>query len=373
MTHHDELLTKLRTARPADAPTAVDPDRVLARALATPPGPRRRPPRRPAWISQLVPAAGVLVAAGVVALALVGLGHRHPAAPGRHPGAGLHLTATQYTFALSAAGAQTQDGQTLYRAEQILRARCMTQRGFHYPIAPLSTAPKLGLPSVTGIPTTFYPTPLRNGYPAAKLLALRERYGFGLQTLTSHSDPDLVDRYLNTLPKARQKRWLRAFRGRGRGGCYALARTELYGSPPAADIASLLPSRIYNELNSAVYDSRGAIRRSDHAAISAVRRWSACMRTATGRTFTTESALLDQVTRRPAPPAATQKVEAVADARCAYSSGQAQLFATRFAAAINHLPPSLTAQLRSMLAQRPAWVARAKRIIARRQITRTAS
>lgn len=347
-------------------------------------GPRSRTHR----VGAVVPALSVAVAIAIGATILLSIRSR---ATGPHPtthsntstvspppagsGPAQTLSASAYAFAVggdSSPGGtsrvQASSGLLLFRADQVLRGRCMSQRGFRY--IPDPTPRVSVLPSATGYPSTFYPQPMLSAYPEAALLTLREHEGFDLNagSVVNHTDQDPDDRYLKTLPPAGQKRWLNAWMGHN--GCYGAAETQLFGSQRAANLEQLLPSQIYDYLNSTVYTSDGAISASNPRTADATAAWSRCMRTATGRTWATENALISSISSGPIPTrlrykfAAAEISLAVADTRCAYSTGQAQAFAAAFRIAATHLPVTLQTKLRFLLAHRHAWVTKAARILA---------
>lgn len=376
----DPLLLAVRAARPAppsgdESPHSPEARLVLERALASTPRTGGRPPRRVrpgGWAGRIVPALGVLMTVAIVVLALATLGHRQSRSPAPHgsapaavpSGSGLTgpLSAAQYAFAVGGDSSthtsrtQVTSGLRLVRADQVLRERCMAQRGFHY--VPDPTPTTSDLPSMTGYPSTFYPQPLASAYPESALLTLRKRDGFDVASSTRDPDPD--DRYLKTLPPAERRLWLTAWSGHD--GCYGTAEVELFGSRQAASLEQLLPSQIYNYLNSTVYTPKGAISRSNAATANAAAAWSRCMRTRTGRAWTDENALIVGLENNYTGPKARRL--AVADTKCAYSSGQAQVFAAAFHHAAAHLPIKLQHELRYLLAHRHAWINRANRILA---------
>jgi hypothetical protein len=296
------------------------------------------------------------------------------AAPG---GSGQALSTGEYAFAvggdLSPRTSRTQasSGLLLFRADQVLRERCMRQRGFRYIPAAIPTTSDL--PAATGYPSTFYPQPIPSAYPEAVLLAFRQQHGFGLNPAAgaSHTDPDPNDRYLKTLPPARQHQWRNAWMGHN--GCYGRAQVELFASQRAATLEQQVPVGIYNYLASTVYTTDGAISPAKRSTAAAVAAWSGCMRTATGHTWPDENALISSLTndqtlkqsqtRLRFQLAAAETNLAITDARCAYSTGQAQTFAAAFHHAATHLPATLASELRYLLEHRDAWVAKAKTIL----------
>ena len=369
----DHVLRAVRAARPADAavqdvPSGAEAQALLRRVLSSDPGAEPRRPRRSfrRWREWALPVSGGLAATAIVLVALGGLGHsrRAPAGPAT-PGRGLVLSAGQYVFAVGGdtsphtAPQQLHSGLVLFRAGQILRARCMRMRGFHYVLDP--TPSVSALPSATGYPSTFYPQPVASAYPEQKLLAQRQRTGFGIHagSVPSGHDQDPDDRYVKTLSPARQRQWLQAFDGRD--GCYGIAEVQLFGSRRAANLEGLVATQIYNHLNTVAYNPDGSIAQSNPRTAAAAHAWSRCMHAATGETWSDENALISTVEAHSAQREITL---AVADTRCAYSTGQAQAFAAAFRAAANHLPRRLGADLRYLLAHRAGWIRRANGVIA---------
>jgi hypothetical protein len=86
------------------------------------------------------------------------------------------------------------------------------------------------------------------------------------------------------------------------------------------------------------------------------------MQTTTGHAWTDENALINGLGNDYRGP--TARMLAVADAKCAYSTRQAQTFAAAFRQAANHLPSNIQTELRFLLAHRPAWIDKANRILA---------
>jgi len=368
----DPILLAVRASRPAaaavaDPATSPRAQALLERIVSSPPTADRRRHQRtsPRWTDWTIPALGGVIAVLVAIVALVGLGHNHRA-PGRPTvsGQGLALSPGQYVFAVGGDSSprtspqQLQNGLVLYRAEQILRARCMQQRGFHYPLEP--TPSVSALPSATGYPSTFYPQPIASVYPEQALLALRQRDGLGIHTGRQQQghDPDPVDRYLKTLPTARQQLWLQAFHGRN--GCYGSAEVQLFGSRRAANLESSAPILIDNHLNTVAYNADGSIAQSSTRTAAAAAAWSRCMRTATGIAWPDENALITTLAKQSARREITL---AVTDTKCAYSTGQAQTFAAAFRQAANHLPPPIQTDLQYLLTHRAYWIHRARTIL----------
>lgn len=369
----DPILLAVRASRPAASAVADDASSLQAQALLerivslpAPADQRRRRRTFLRWPDWAIPAFGGVIAVVVAVIALVGLEHRHraPVTP-TVSGRGLALSASQYVFAVGGDSSprtspqQLRSGLVLYRAEQILRARCMRPRGFHYVLDP---APSVNpLPSTTGYPSTFYPQPIATAYPEQALLALRQRDGFGIHTSRlnqkNQSDPD--DRYLKTLPPARQKQWLQAFHGRN--GCSGTAEVQLFGSRRAANLESSVPTLVYNHLNTVAYNPDGSIAQSNTRTAAAAAAWSRCMHAATGNTWPDENALITSLEKQSARREITL---AVTDTKCAYRSGQAQTFAAAFRQAANHLPATIHIDLQYLLTHRAAWIDRAHTILA---------
>jgi hypothetical protein len=382
----DELLVAVRSARPArpengDSPFSAEAQTMLERVLSVnrPRSLRRVRVSIATGLGRTVPVVASLAAIAIVVVALTTLGRRpalHRSAPGG--GSGHALTATQYSFAVGGDdNSRLPGGVLLFRADQVLRGRCMKRRGFHYVADLQPRTGRLSLPSVTGYPSTFYAQPSVDAYPEGALLALRERHGFGIYNgaVSAHVDPDPDDRYLKTLPAARQKLWLKAWRGPN--GCSGRAEVQLYGSRRAANMELLVSNLVYNYLNSAVYDRGGAIARIDQRTYAVTAAWSRCMNKATGHDWSDENALISWLYRRYTPARIRtlsfrrQEIsEAVADTECSYRTGQAQTFAAAFVRAADHLPARIQTQLSFLLVHRPSWVARARRILGAVQLSR---
>lgn len=383
-------MDQLRDANPLPTPLPAPPiDPTLTRLDESGPEPPAPPPpacrrltsrlfERPAgWA---VPAAGVLTTIAVVAVALGVLkpSHRPQRATSRSApnqtssatgskqtrsagGPGRTLSARAYAFAVGG-DANAPGGAVLLHAEQVLRERCMRQRGFGYIVLPPPA--RTALPSVTGYPSTFYPQPLLTAYPESALLALREREGFGLASAlaTQGHDTDPNDQYLKTLSPAQQRLWRTAWMGRN--GCYGQTEVQLFGSRRAANLEQLLPTKIYDEPNTAVYTPRGSISPSNPATRNAAAAWARCMQATTGQTWTDENALVTSLSDQHNAFAKSEIHLAVADTKCAYRTGQAQTFAAAFRRAATQLPPTTTAELRFLLARRNAWIKKANDIVA---------
>lgn len=380
----DRVLLAVRAARPApegnELPSSHEARLVLERAIASGPGERGDSRKRGRLVGWAVPALAVLATVAVAVVALGALGHSHrstvvpggsgpaqrPPAGSRHPAGGSGppetLSASQYAFAIGGdtssrvSPTQASSGLRLFRADQVLRERCMSQRGFRYIPDPTPTPSQL--PAVTGFPSTFYPQPLPSAYPEAALVALRQREGFGVESRPGNPDPD--DAYLKTLSPAEQKLWRTAWMGHD--GCYGVAMVQLFGSRHAADLEGQVPVQIYNYLNTVVYEPNGTVSPSNPRTAAAVTAWSRCMQTATGHAWADENALINTLGSDYSGPSA--RTLAVADAKCAYSSGQAQTFAAAFRQAATDLPSSIQTELRFLLAHRNAWINTADRILA---------
>jgi hypothetical protein len=374
----ETMMRRLDEAPPAEI-SRSRAARVRARGL-------RSPNRRLAAVLPILSVAVVIAIAGTVLLSVKSHTARPTAVPSTAPvtpgGSGLALSAGEYAFAVGGdvsprpSRTQASSGLLLFRADQVLRERCMRQRGFRY--IPAGTPTTSALPATTGYPSTFYPQPMISAYPEAVLLAFRQRHGFGLSTSAgaSHTDPDRNDRYLKTLSSARQQQWRNAWMGHH--GCYGLAQAELFGSQRAATLEQQVPVQIYNYLTSTVYTPDGAISAANPSTAAAAAAWSRCMRTATGHTWPDEDALISSLTndqtltqsqsqsqsRLRFQLAAAETNLAVTGARCAYGTGQAQAFAAAFHHAATHLPAALATELRYLLDQRNAWIASAQTILA---------
>jgi hypothetical protein len=376
----DPVLERVRAARPGSpahgAGLPPDARKLLEAIVAEPRGGRRRGTRRgfarrrlTGWVA---PALGAAVTLGVAAVAILVLGHRVEPTSSARP-SGTRLTAAQYAIALGAdsvtsSSAGTTRARLLFDAEQLLRQQCMRQRGVTYRIEPF---PQPGpLPSITGYPSTFYPAPTPSSYPESTLLTVRAASGFGLyeDATGAHRDPDPEDAYIRTLSPRDRSRWLAAWRGTH--GCLSLASAQLYGSAHAASVVQLLPSLVYDYLDSTVYSASGAISPHNQRTAAATTAWSRCMRHATGRTFSDEDALMTWLLNSDSP--RQQRTTAfrlrethyaVLDTRCAYLVGQPQAFTAAFRAAANHLPPGIKAQLQYLLDHEPQWVRRAREIL----------
>lgn len=365
----DPVLLAVRAARPAappdnDSSSSRRAQLALDQAMSSHPrsSTHRNHGRFAGWGGRAVPVFGVLTAIAVVVVAFGALGRRHrpPSAPAGS-GTTLTLSASQYAFAVGGdssprtARAQASGGLVLLRANQVLRGRCMAQRGFLYTRDPIPRTSDL--PSVTGYPSTFYPQPLTSAYPEAALLALREREGFGV--VSSRRSPEPNDQYLKTLSPARRKLWRNAWTGRN--GCYGLAEVQLFGSRRAANLEQDVPVKIYNYLNTIVYTQSGTVSPSNPRTADTAAAWSRCMQTTTGHAWADENALINSLGNDSSEFAARRL--AVADTQCACSTGQAQAFAAAFRHAADHLPAGTQPELRFLLAHRHAWIVKADRIL----------
>ncbi|MGH2858857.1 MAG: hypothetical protein ACRDMJ_15390 [Solirubrobacteraceae bacterium] len=374
----DPLLQRVRAARPTLAPDGELPATVAGEVLnatlaQTPTRPRRLRTQLSARVLRsAVPIMGAGVAIAVMVAAILVLGHR-AAAPTPAISGGQPLTASEYAIALGAdtTTANPAAGTTnklLFDAEQRLRARCMAQRGLTYRI---ETFPRPGpLPSDTGYPTTFYPSPAPAPYPEATLLAVRAHHGFGIfdDATAPHRNPDPEDRYVSTLNPGQRSRWLAAWRGPN--GCLSLAGSQLYGSRHAAAMFAAVPTLIYDYIDSIIYTRSGAISPGNRPTAAAARAWSRCMQSSTGHSFSDEDALvawlLNSNTPRQQHTRTFRQLEiryALQDTRCAYRVGQPRTFTTAFHTAANHLPSKLATQLRYVLDHQTGWVNRARRIL----------
>jgi hypothetical protein len=372
----DPVLQRVRAARPA-APgngEGLPPDAwaLLEAIVAERPvrRPRRRAFARGRFTGWLGPVIGLLVAVAVAAVAIVVVGHRREPASSA---SGTDLTAAQYALALGAdtvtsSPASTTSARPLFDAEQLLRERCMRQRGLGYRI---ERFPQPGrLPSITGYASTFYPAPTSSPYPESTLLAVRARSGFGLYrgAAAARRNPDPEDSYLRTLNPRERSRWLAGWRGPH--GCLALASARLYGSRHAASVSQSLPTLVYDYLTSTVYTTSGAISPQNQRTAASAGAWSRCMRRATGHTFSDEDALVAWLVNTHSP--RQQRTNAfplletryaVLDTRCAYQVRQPQAFTAAFRTAANHLPPRIHTQLQFVLDHEVQWVARTRAIL----------
>jgi len=368
---NDPVLLTVRSARPApvaveDRPSSAEAHALLEHVLSPPPATPGGSRGRCWWPGGLAPLIGCLTAIAVAAIALVGLSHRgRSRAPSPTATPKLTLSADQYVFAVGGDASprtsreQLASGLVLFRAEQILRARCMQQRGFRYvAVAPPAVS---ALASATGYPTTFYPEPIASAYPEQLLLSFRQSHGFGIHPSFAGSSPqsDPNETYLKHLKPARQRLWRQAFNGRN--GCDGTAEVQLFGSRRAANLEGLVPSQVYDHLNAVVYTRSGAIAGSSSRTASAAAAWSRCMHAATGQSWADEDALVSSLPNH----LTRHEISlALTDTRCAYSSRQAQTFAAAFRQAANHLPSQLQADLGYLLAHRGEWVRHARRIVA---------
>jgi hypothetical protein len=373
----DELLVAVRDARPASSGLDTSPfspaaEKILERALsARELGRNRRRGHADArWLGWVVPIVASMSAITVLILALADLGHRHPTNSSVGSAAAHGLSDAQYVLALGGDPSPSTGTLLLFRADQLLRAQCMQQRGFHYVLDPTPTAGLSGLPTSSPSPSTFYPEPSVTAYAESKLLAFRAIHGFGIYggAVAPHTDPDPDDRYLKTLPRSQQRRWLNAWTGKD--GCYGTAEAQLYDSRRAANMAGAVPTLVYNYLDNIVYDHTGAISTRDRRTATAASAWSQCMQRATGHVWSDENALitwlLDAYTPRQTRTRTFRQLEihqAISDTHCSYSTGQAQTFAAAFRQAANHLPAQIESQLRFVLTHRLEWIAQARTIL----------
>jgi RNA polymerase sigma factor (sigma-70 family) len=103
---------------------------------------------------------------------------------------------------------------------------------------------------------------------------------------------------------------------------------------------------------------------SAHAAAA----WSRCMRKTTGHAWPDENALITAITGPNGDSTGpSARSMAIADTKCAYSTGQAQAFAAAFRQAATNLPTTIQTQLRYLLARRAAWINKAQHILASSQ------
>lgn len=282
------------------------------------------------------------------------------------------LTAQEYAYVVNSGQyspgrplAYAASADVLFRAEQLARARCMQRAGFAY-------VPDHEQKTPLGRPTTFDPQATGLAPQESTLFAYRERHGFGLHELAlaaadrgTASDPDPDDRYLATLSARKRAAWLRAWERAPGGGCLHVAERQVYGSVANADAAVQTPNDVRNF---AMHQILGEAR-----VMAVTRGWTACMRRSTGRPWSNENAVLRRlVSAYPVQYIATvaflhkEIALAVADTRCAYTTGQAQVYASAFVRAANALPPSLSASLVKAFAVRSAALRRAALILSGR-------
>lgn len=269
------------------------------------------------------------------------------------PGAAV-LTPAQYGYILNG-GAHTPDGQLLFEADQLLRARCMSRAGFRYVFDHNTTAPQ--------VPSSFYPQPGGTVPSESSLLAYRRVRGFDLYGEATapgaHTDPDPDDRYLKTLPPATQRAWLAAWDAGPGGGCLGRTGAELYGSRANAVADVEIPAEVYDHVLTVVD--------ADPQVVARTAAWSSCMQRAAGHRWANESALVNWIGAQGNLATLTSLHReirlSVQDTRCAYSTGQAQTMAPMFVKAANHLPSQLEGALLAVLAQRAAAVRRAEALL----------
>jgi len=264
------------------------------------------------------------VASVVIGVGVAGCGGQSPTT-NRTSALGTGELAYVATIANSGTGASG----LIFSATQALRAQCMAQKGFHYVREPDGGA---GTPAP---PSTFQLQPSGAAPSVGWLTAYRAKWGFGFDPAGQPTrDPE--DAYLKSLPSATQKRWLAAWFHTGKGGgCYNEANIELYGSKKAWERASGSDAAAVNG-----YLTRSAEERP--AAVASVHRWSACMNRVTGRSFASEPALVDWVASAYQKTAFSKEIHfAVADTRCAYSTGQASAYEQAFRWVAAHIPNPL--------------------------------
>jgi hypothetical protein len=210
------------------------------------------------------------------------------------------------------AGLPPKQSLSIFRAEQDIAARCMAARGYRFiaerqPV--FETLP----------PTTFRPNP--GGPPSeAALLAYRKRHGFGAAGANAPQTLSPTDKYLESLPTAARTRWLRSWVSPN--GCSAYPLRELFGGVVRQQADIMAINTAYNFIID-------FIQRSPKVRAS-TERWSRCLARATGRSWTSEPAVVVATARMVGngrPPSPAQAAIAVADTRCAYSTGQATTYA----------------------------------------------
>lgn len=204
---------------------------------------------------------------------------------------------------------------SIFRAQERIAQQCMASKGFRYPVEQHPVSDPIP-------PTTFRPTPSGRAPSESALLAYREAHGF--TTATKHSQPTVgaTETYVNSLPPARRRLWLRAWAG-SPNDCSSHGVRVLFGSvaQQQADITAI--NDAYNFIINFIQTSPNVQ--------AATQRWSSCLATATGRTWTNEPAAITAAlaTRRGngGEPSSAEVMIAVADTRCAYSTGQASTYA----------------------------------------------
>lgn len=377
----DPILERVRRARPAPPAGAevrpVDAHQQLVEIIRpTEKRHHRRGRARQRITAALVPSLGVAV---VIAMAgfIIAVNARHHTTAAAAGERGTRLTAREFAVAVGFGTAVPGFGsdaatRLLFDAEQQLRARCMSRRGLGYQIEQL---PSVGrLPSFTGYPTTFYPSPTPGPYPESALLAERTRNGFGIyrNANTPRIDPDPEDRYVASLSRTERASWLRAWTGPH--GCLSEAAASIYGSRRGTAKAESLSTIVYNHLVAAVYSSSGAPSAANQKTAEAAAAWSRCVRAHVGRSFDDEAALVawlqNTSTTAEQQTAGFRQREvryALMSTRCAYSSGQAQAFAAAFRAAANRLPANIVDQLQFVIAHQASWIARARAALKKTQ------
>jgi hypothetical protein len=240
------------------------------------------------------------------------------------------------------------DRWLLFRAEQVLDARCMRAQGLQY----LVTDP--GPEPTAGVVTTDALGHISHGSHATPLT-------YGVTAVASGQPAE--DHYVQTLPDPVRTRYLDALNGPQTprftmrlpsgatgsyttGGCVGQARAELYGSVRAALADTLVPQDLRN--------SFAASRRSPHQPDAAARTWKDCMAAAGWPGVNSPQAAIDSVrsmaARGTSQPDldARQTAMATADARCDASCHLRTTTNQARTTYLTHQPPKVLTTLQNL-------------------------
>lgn len=236
------------------------------------------------------------------------------------------LTSQEVAFVIRG-GLPPRQSLAIFRAGERIAGLCMTARGFRFIIERHPVSDPL-------VPTTFRPNP--GGAPSeVALLKYRETHGFVAAQANLSRTLSATDAYLNSLPAAARVRWLRAWGSPT--GCSGYAARVLFGSTRRQQADTAAINTAYNYII-------GFVQASPDVRAS-TRRWSICLAKASGRTWTSEPAVIAatlSTRKHNAGSASSAEIAiAVADTHCAYSTGQASTYARAVRDGAHEVPRGL--------------------------------